>query len=78
MMASVKAHEHMDENLSNVDAGVEDLVGGGKIEAEKTFDFGPTLTTKGDLKWYVSTVGLKRIRLGCRRVSLGQSPNSKR
>ncbi|XP_066381112.1 uncharacterized protein [Miscanthus floridulus] len=46
-MASVKAHEHMDENLSNVDAGVEDLVGGGKIEAEKTFDFGPTLTTKG-------------------------------
>jgi hypothetical protein len=49
MMASMKAHDYLDEGLSDVDASVDDLVAkGGWSNLKKTFELGPTLTTQAD------------------------------
>lgn len=58
MMVSARAQD-LEDTLSDVDASPKDLVeggsktGGGKVELEKTFEFGPSLITEADLKEYV-------------------------
>lgn len=58
MMVSARAQD-LEDTLSNVDASPKELVEGGsktrrgKVELEKTFEFGPSLITQMDLKEYV-------------------------
>lgn len=64
MMANVRPLEYLEENFSNVDADIDDLVTNeGKAEVKKTFDFMYLLTTKADLKRYVGLGWFKEERM---------------
>ena len=66
MMANVRSLEYLKENLSDVEADIDDLVTNeGKAEIEKTFEFMSLLTSKADLKRYAGLGWFKeeRVRL---------------
>ncbi|CAD6253469.1 unnamed protein product [Miscanthus lutarioriparius] len=70
-MASARAQEYLKENLSDVHAIIEDLVGDkgkankAKLEMEQTFKFRPLLNTEADLMRYseIGWVERERVRL---------------
>jgi hypothetical protein len=79
-MASARAQEYLKENLSDVHAIIEDLVGGkgkadkAKLEMDKTFKFGPLLNTEADLMTYSELGWFERDRVRLPKGELVPEP----